>query len=74
MENTRKKVVVDGVDVSEYAHFYENEEPFDLNDFETDDDRTFMEMMKDKWFASSDFDKIRYTEDFKKLVAQLSNQ
>lgn len=38
MENTRKKVVVDGVDVSEYAHFYENEEPFDLNDFETDDE------------------------------------
>lgn len=43
-------------------------------DFETDDDRTFMEMMKDKWFASSDFDQIRHTEDFKKLVAQLSNQ
>ena len=38
MENTRKIVVVDGVDVSEYAHFYENEEPFDLNDFETDDE------------------------------------
>ena len=38
MENTRKKVVVDVVDVSEYAHFYENEEPFDLNDFETDDE------------------------------------
>lgn len=37
MEKTRKKVVVDGVDVSEYAPFYENEQPFDLTDFEADD-------------------------------------
>lgn len=38
MEKTREKVIVDGVDVSEYAPFYENEEPFDLTDLETDDE------------------------------------
>lgn len=38
-----KKVIVDGVDVSEYAPFFENEKPFDLNDFEAEEEKQELE-------------------------------
>ena len=41
-------------------------------DFETDDTRPLSEIMRDEWLSSSDFDKMRNTEEFKRIIAELS--
>lgn len=37
-------------------------------DFETDDTRPLTEIMRDKWLASPDFDRLRNTDDFKEIM------
>lgn len=41
-------------------------------DFETSDTRPLAEIMRDKWLLSSDFDKLRNTDDFKEIINTLS--
>lgn len=41
-------------------------------DFETSDTRPLTEIMRDKWLSSSDFDKLRNTDDFKEIINILS--
>ncbi len=40
--------------------------------FDTADTRTLREIMRDKWLASSDFDSIRNTAEFKEIISKLS--
>lgn len=40
-------------------------------DFETSDTRPLCEIMRDKWLSSSDFDKLRNTDEFKEIVNKL---
>lgn len=42
------------------------------SDFETSDTRSLTEIMRDKWLASSDFDALRDTKEFKQIIKQLS--
>lgn len=37
-------------------------------DFETSDTRTLCEIMRDKWLASPEFDKLRSTDEFKEII------
>ncbi|MDE6110532.1 MAG: hypothetical protein K2F65_01315, partial [Eubacterium sp.] len=37
-------------------------------DFETSDTRSLCEIMRDKWLSSSDFDKLRNTDEFKEII------
>lgn len=41
-------------------------------DFETGDSRPLVRIMRDKWLASSDFDSIRETPEFKNIIIMLS--
>ena len=41
-------------------------------DFETDDDRSLREIYRDKWLASKDFDLIRASEGFQRVLRLLS--
>ncbi len=40
-------------------------------DFETDDTRSLCEIMRDKWLSSSDFDKLRKTDEFQEIINTL---
>lgn len=40
-------------------------------DFETADTRPLCEIMRDKWMSSSDFDKLRSTDEFKEIINNL---
>ena len=42
-------------------------------DFETDDTRTLAEIMRDKWLAAEEYDCIRHTPEFKRIVDALSD-
>ncbi len=42
-------------------------------DFETDDARTLAEIMRDKWLASPDFDTLRNTVAFEKIISILNS-
>lgn len=42
------------------------------SDYETADTRPLTEIMRDKWLASSDFDELRSTAEFKEIINALS--
>ena len=42
-------------------------------DFETDDARALTEIMRDKWLASPDFDAMRNTVAFEKIISILNS-
>lgn len=48
------------------------EETWSRDEFETSDDRTCCEIMRDKWMASADLDAVRDMPEFKDIVGMLS--
>ncbi len=49
-------------------------EQWHQSDFETSDSRSCCEILRDKWMASKDFDKIREREEFKEILELLNTQ
>lgn len=65
------KIFDERPDASTFTSLLLGETTVNRTDFDTDDTRTLCEIVRDKWLAWSDFDSIRDSSEFKKIIEEL---
>lgn len=66
------KIFDERPDTATFTSLLTGENTVKRTDFETDDTRTLCEIIRDKWLTWEEFDNIRDSSEFKKIIAELS--